>query len=221
MWRGALVSRARPCPSVCRTTADDWDAGEPPGRLTVRGGIADPGGTVEGGEVGAMAAERDGGSGRPEPEAVQAAARAAVEAFLAETGVAAERLGDGRWFVRLAGERKLGIGVHVVVGDRTLRVESFFMRAPEEHHAQLYRDLLLRQAASYVLRFTLDEAGDLFLVGQVPLRAVTAAEVDRVLGTVLEVADAAYLPSVATGFASSIAAERAWRARLAAPGPPP
>ncbi len=165
-----------------------------------------------------MAAERDGGTGRPEPEAVQAAARAAVEAFLAETRVAAERLGDGRWFVRLAGERKLGIGVHVVVGDRTLRVESFFMRAPEEHHALLYRDLLLRQATSYVLRFTLDEAGDLFLVGQVPLRAVTADEVDRVLGTVLEVADAAYPPSVATGFASSVAAERAWRARLATPG---
>jgi hypothetical protein len=161
-------------------------------------------------------------AGHVEPDAVRAAARAAVEAFLAEEDVPAEELGDGRWFVRMAGERKLGIGVHLVVGDRTLRVESFFMRAPEEQHARLYHDLLLRQASSYVLRFTLDEHGDLFLVGQVPLRAVTRDEVDRVLGSLLELADGAYPPSVETGFASSLAAERAWRARLAAePGSPP
>jgi hypothetical protein len=154
--------------------------------------------------------------GRPEPEAVQAAARRAVEAFLAETEVRAERLDQDRWFLVLAGERKLGIGVHLQVSDRTLRVESFFMRAPEEQRERLYRDLLLRQASSYVLRFTLDETGDLFVVGQVPLRAVTADEVDRVVGSILELCDSAYLPSVEIGFASSMAAERAWRARLAA-----
>jgi hypothetical protein len=178
----------------------------------------------------AMATRREGTAGagtppapgRPEPEAVQAAARRAVEGFLADAGLPAEALGDGRWFVRLAGERKLGIGAHLVVGDRTMRVESFFMRAPEEQHARLYHDLLLRQASSYVLRFTLDEHGDLFLVGQVPLRAVTPDEVDRVLGSLLELADGAYLPSVETGFASSLAAERAWRARLTAEdGSPP
>jgi hypothetical protein len=152
---------------------------------------------------------------RPEPEQVRAAALAAVTAFLADSGVEAEELGGGRWFLRLAGERKLGIGVHLAVGDRTLRVESFFMRAPEEQHERLYRELLLRQATSYLLRFTLDEAGDLFLVGQVPLRAVTPEEVDRVVGTLLDLADAAYLPAVEIGFASSIAAEKAWRHRLA------
>ncbi len=154
--------------------------------------------------------------GRPEPSEVQASARHAVEAFLAETDVRAEQLDDGRWFLVLAGERKLGIGVHLLVGDRTLRVESFFMRAPEEQRERLYHDLLLRQATSYVLRFTLDESGDLFVVGQVPLLAVTPEEVDRIVGSVLELCDSAYLPAVETGFASSLAAERAWRARLAA-----
>ncbi len=148
---------------------------------------------------------------------MQAAARDAVGAFLAETGLDAERLDGGRWFLRLAGERKLGIGVHLQVGDRTLRVESFFMRAPEEQQGRLFRDLLLRQAASYVLRFTLDENGDLFVVGQVPLLAVTVEEVDRVVGSLLELCDSAYLPSVEIGFASSLAAERAWRARLDQP----
>ena len=149
---------------------------------------------------------------------MRVAALSAVEAFLAETGLEAERLDDGRWFLVLAGERKLGIGVHLQVGDRTLRVESFFMRAPEEQHGRLFRDLLLRQASSYVLRFTLDENGDLFVVGQVPLLAVTPEEVDRVIGSVLELCDSAYLPSIEIGFASSIAAERAWRERLAAGG---
>jgi hypothetical protein len=36
-----------------------------------------------------------------------------------------------------------------------------------------------------------------------------------VVGSVLDLADAAYLPAVEIGFASSIAAEKAWRARLA------
>jgi hypothetical protein len=153
--------------------------------------------------------------GRPEPDEVRAAARAAIEAFLAETELNAERLDESRWFLVLAGERKLGIGVHLQVGDRTLRVESFFMRAPEEQHGRLFRDLLLRQASSYVLRFTLDENGDLFVVGQVPLVAVTPEEVDRIVGSVLELCDNAYLPSVEIGFASSLAAERAWRARVA------
>jgi Putative bacterial sensory transduction regulator len=159
--------------------------------------------------------------GRPEPDEVRAAARAAIEAFVADTGVNAERLDEGRWFVVLAGERKLGIGVHLQVGDRTLRVESFFMRAPEEQHGRLFRDLLLRQASSYVLRFTLDENGDLFVVGQVPLLAVTPEEVDRIVGSILELCDTAYLPSVEIGFASSLAAERAWRARVAAGGGTP
>jgi Putative bacterial sensory transduction regulator len=157
--------------------------------------------------------------GRPEPDEVRAAARAAIEAFLVETGLSAERLDEGRWFLVLAGERKLGIGVHLQVGDRTLRVESFFMRAPEEQHGRLFRDLLLRQASSYVLRFTLDENGDLFVVGQVPLLAVTTEEVDRIVGSILELCDTAYLPSVEIGFASSLAAERAWRARVAAGEP--
>jgi hypothetical protein len=159
--------------------------------------------------------------GRPEPEAVRAAARAAIEAFLAETDLDAERLDESRWFLVLAGERKLGIGVHIQVGDRTLRVESFFMRGPEEQHGRLFRDLLLRQASSYVLRFTLDENGDLFVVGQVPLLAVTLEEVDRIVGSIMELCDTAYLPSVEIGFASSLAAERAWRAKVAAQGQQP
>jgi Putative bacterial sensory transduction regulator len=167
-------------------------------------------------EVDSTAKDQQPGDGRPEPEAVQAAARAAVKAFLADADLRAERIDDGRWFLVLAGERKLGIGVHLQVGDRTLRVESFFMRAPEEQHGRLFRDLLLRQASSYVLRFTLDENGDLFVVGQVPLLAVTPEEVDRIVGSILELCDEAYLPSVEIGFASSLAAERAWRARVAA-----
>jgi hypothetical protein len=59
------------------------------------------------------------------------------------------------------------------------------------------------------------------VLGQVPLLAVTPEEVDRIVGSVLELCDAAYLPSVEIGFASSLAAERAWRARVAAAGPAP
>ena len=103
----------------------------------------------------------------PEPEDVRAAAVAAVAAFVADAGVDTEARGRALGSCAWPASASSGSALHLAVGDRTLRVESFFMRAPEEQRERLYRDLLLRQATSYVLRFTLDEAGDLFLVGQV------------------------------------------------------
>jgi len=58
-----------------------------------------------------------------------------------------------------------------------------FCRQPDENHAAfLNRFLLEKSGRMYGMGFTLDEAGDVYLVGKVPLASVSADEIDRLLG---------------------------------------
>ena len=142
-------------------------------------------------------------------------ARAAVqEWFDANPDLALERVGDDGWFTTLAGERKRVIPLFLQLGDQTLTVESHFMRAPDENEAALYELLLRRNARTYVLRFAVLEGGDIALVAALPLAAVTAAEIDRVAGTLLSVADETYNAALRLGFEGYIEREQAWRERV-------
>ena len=74
----------------------------------------------------------------------------------------------------------------LVAGAHSLLVEAFFCRRPDENEAAFYRYLLTRNAKMYGVAFSLDILGDVYLVGRLPLSAVTAEEIDRLLGQVLE-----------------------------------
>ncbi len=63
----------------------------------------------------------------------------------------------------------------------------------------------------YAVAFSVDRLGDIYLTGRLPLHAITAAETDRVLGAVLEYADAAFNSILELGFASAIRKEWMWR----------
>ena len=71
--------------------------------------------------------------------------------------------------------------------------------------------MLRRNARLYGVHYALDRLGDIHLIGRIPLHAVTAAEVDRVLGQVLEAADGDFNTLLELGFATSIRREYAWR----------
>ena len=119
----------------------------------------------------------------------------------------------GQFFVKLPGTHKLFTNVWLVVGQHALLVEAFVCRKPDENHEDFYRFLLRRNARSYAVAFTLDKAGDVFLVGRLPLQAITTDEVDRILGAVLQYADESFDPLLEIGFVSSIRREWAWRAK--------
>jgi hypothetical protein len=53
--------------------------------------------------------------------------------------------------------------------------------------------------------------GDIYLVGRLPLDAVTEREIDRILGEVLQYADSSFNPLLELGFSSAIRREWAWR----------
>jgi len=65
----------------------------------------------------------------------------------------------------------------------------------------------------YGVAFSIDSAGDVYLVGRVALHSVTPDEIDRLLGAVLEYADGTFNTMLEIGFASAIRREWAWRVK--------
>jgi hypothetical protein len=121
--------------------------------------------------------------------------------------------GPGQFVVKLPGEKKLATMVQLVVGEHAVLVEAFVMRRPDENREQLFDFLLQRNARMYGVAFALDSAGDVYLVGRVARHAVTAEELDRLLGSVLAAADDNFNSMLEIGFGDSIRREWAWRVK--------
>jgi hypothetical protein len=122
-----------------------------------------------------------------------------------------EEPAPGTFVVVLPGERKLKTTCSLVVGAHSLSVNAFVARRPDENFEAVYRWLLERNTKMYAVAFALDHLGDIFLTGRVPLGSITPAEVDRLLGAVLDYSDSAFNTILELGFASSIRKEWAWR----------
>ncbi|HEX6357269.1 YbjN domain-containing protein [Actinophytocola sp.] len=134
-----------------------------------------------------------------------------MEAFLAERELKFTSPGAGRYFVTLPGTKKLQTNVWLRVNPHALVVEAFVCRRPDEAHEDVYRFMLRRNAKLYGVAYTVDQLGDIYLVGRVSHEAVTSDELDRLLGQVLEAADGDFNSLLELGFAASIRREYEWR----------
>lgn len=117
----------------------------------------------------------------------------------------------GLFSVTLPGTRKLTTACALQVGRHHLDLRAFVARRPDENHEQVYRWLLERNLRLYGIRFSLDALGDIYLTARISRSAVTADEVDRLLGSVAETADSSFNTILELGFAESIRAEWRWR----------
>jgi hypothetical protein len=151
----------------------------------------------------------------PQPETTDQtiAAAAAIEAALKELELPSENPSPGAYLVKLAGEHKLATMTWLIASRHSLHVEAFFCRRPDENHERFYRFLLERNGRTYGVHFAVDQVGDVYLVGRLPLAAVSADEIDRILGCVLSYADENFDAALELGFASAIRREWAWRAK--------
>lgn len=113
--------------------------------------------------------------------------------------------------VELPGERRLKTNTILSVGEHSVRVEAFVCRRPDENHEGVYRFLLKRNRRLYGVAYTLDNVGDIYLVGRMALHSVTADQIDRVLGQVLEAVDSDFNTLLELGFRTSIQKEWEWR----------
>ncbi len=138
---------------------------------------------------------------------------AVIRAALDDREITYDHARPGAFLVSLPGKHKLQTATWLVVGDHSLLVEAFVVRRPDENHAAFYRHLLERNARLYGVHFSVDHLGDVYLVGRVPLSAVDADEIDRLLGCALTYADEEFDRLLELGFASSIRKEWEWRVK--------
>jgi hypothetical protein len=124
-----------------------------------------------------------------------------------------EEAQPGAFLVKLPGAHKLATMTRLVVGDHSLHVEAFFCRKPDENEVGLYRWLLERNARMFAVSFAIDNVGDVYLTGRIPLAAVTPEDIDRVLGSVLTYSDEWFDKALELGFKSSIQKEWDWRVK--------
>jgi hypothetical protein len=113
--------------------------------------------------------------------------------------------------VELPGERRLVTNTILSIGEHSVRVEAFVCRKPDENHEGVYRFLLKRNRRLYGVAYTIDNIGDIYLVGRMSLDSVTPDEIDRVLGQVLEAVDTDFNTLLELGFRTSIQKEWEWR----------
>lgn len=141
---------------------------------------------------------------------------AIIEDFLAERELTYSRKDSGGkdadyFVIELPGEKKLKTTVLVTVGPHGLRLEAFVCRKPDENHEGVYKWMLKRNRRLYGVAYTLDNSGDIYLVGRHSAESVTGAELDRLLGQTLEAADGDFNVLLEIGFITSIRREWAWR----------
>jgi hypothetical protein len=134
-----------------------------------------------------------------------------IEQVLTEAELEWESPAAGSYVVKLPGTRKLSTTVSLIVGKHSLSLNAFVIRHPDENHEGVHRWLLERNLKLYGVSYAVDSLGDVYLVGKLPLAAVTPVEVDRLLGSVLEAADGSFNTLLELGFASAIRKEYAWR----------
>jgi hypothetical protein len=128
---------------------------------------------------------------------------AVVEVFLEErSGEELTLLGsrEAVWDILLPSYWKESIAVSLELGERHLRAEAFFMRAPEENRTDVYHLFLQRNLRSGPWRFCANESGDVSLVALVPRVAVSEEELDRLLGTLVQITDETYVPAMKLGY---------------------
>jgi hypothetical protein len=143
---------------------------------------------------------------------VQALIEAAlIERELTYTQHGGAHGGPSGLVVELPGERRLKTNTILTIGEHSVRVEAFVCRKPDENQEGVYRFLLKRNRRLYGVAYTLDNVGDIYLVGRMALESVSADEIDRVLGQVLEAVDTDFNTLLELGFSTSIKKEWAWR----------
>lgn len=133
-----------------------------------------------------------------------------IDAWLAEqqrndSSIVAVDRGEGdetRWFVRMRGEEKEFTTIWITLGQRTLRYETYVMPAPEENEVALYESVLRRNDSLVGVHFSIGDEDAIFLRGELPLHALTEAELDRIVGTVYATVERTFPALIRIGFAS-------------------
>lgn len=130
---------------------------------------------------------------------------------LSDANIQHELLDDSTLLVTVPGEKKLYTNVIFKVSEKTLSINAFVIRKPDQNAEKVHDWLLRHNAANYLLSYAINELGDVYLVGRLPIALVSRDEIDRILGAIHEYCDASFNILLELGFADAIRREWAWR----------
>ena len=108
--------------------------------------------------------------------------------------------GERRWYVRLLGEEKDVWTAWWTLDQRTFRYETFLMPAPEENEGAFYEHLLIRNRELTGMHLEIGDEHAVFLAGSLPVRAVSEADLDRILGSMWAYVERIFRPALRIGF---------------------
>jgi len=134
-----------------------------------------------------------------------------IEEFLDSHDLEYEGKDGNTFLITLPGEKKLQTHCALIIGDHSLSINAFVIRKPDDNVAAVHAWCMAKNAGMYGIAFATNELGDIFLVGRLPLSAVTDREIDRLIGAVLQYSDSSFNPLLELGFANAIRREWAWR----------
>ncbi len=137
--------------------------------------------------------------------------RITIEEFLESHDLEFEQKDSDTYLITLPGEKKLQTHCALIVRNHSLSINAFVIRKPDDNEAAVHAWCLSKNASLYGIAFAINELRDIFLVGRLPLSAVTDREIDRLVGAVLQVSDSSFNPLLELGFANAIRREWAWR----------
>ncbi len=134
---------------------------------------------------------------------------------LSALGAPFERVGTGAYAVTLLGARRPSTVVWLLAGEQAVSVEAFVLHVIDvADPGPLHRHLLARNLRLRGVHFGLDEVGDVFLTGSLPLAAVDETGVDRVLGEVLDLLEAEQQSLLGLAYGSRLATDPALAAKV-------
>jgi hypothetical protein len=120
--------------------------------------------------------------------------RIIIEEFLDSHDLEFEKKNSDTYLITLPGEKKLQTHCALIVGTHSLSINAFVIRRPDDNEAAVHAWCLAKNASLYGVAFAINELHDIFLVGRLPLSAVTDREIDRLVGAVLQVSDSSFNP---------------------------
>ena len=141
---------------------------------------------------------------------------------LTDVGARIERVEAGAYVVSLAGSRRPHTLVWLIAGEQAVAVEAFVMHVIEvPDPGRLHRHLLARNLRRRSVHYAVDDVGDVFLTGSIPLAAIThggADHLDLLLGEVLQALEDDQDALVALTYGDRLATDPALAAKVRADG---
>jgi hypothetical protein len=125
---------------------------------------------------------------------------ARVGAYLHDLGLDPAARRGGGWTIALPSDRRGSIGVGIRAHERTVRMATFLMRAPDRNHEGVYRRMLERNLQLAYWRFGLDPRGDVYLAAHIDEPQLSAETLDAVLGLLVTYVDETYEGLARLGF---------------------